>query len=97
MLASQIDLLANVAASGSAKAVAFGGRYLAVATGTFGGATVTVQMLGPDGVTYVDVPSASLTAAGTAVIYLPWGCTVKGVISSGLPTGIYLSLYRMEG
>jgi hypothetical protein len=97
MAAAKVDLLANVAASGAAMNVSFGGRYLMVATGTFSGATVKVQMLGPDGATYVDVPTASLTAAGSVLIYLPWGCTVKGVISSGPPSGIYLSLYRMEG
>ena len=94
----RIDLFSNKdgAASGSPTNVAFGGRYLAVAQGTFDSATVTCQMLGPDGATYITIPGFSLTAAGSAVVYLPSDATVRGVIAGGTsPTGIYVSLYRM--
>jgi hypothetical protein len=97
MLASQHDLLANASATGDAQQVSFGGRYLMVASGTFSGATAKVQILGPDGSTYIDVADASLTAAGSKVIYLPNNCTVKGALASGTPSAMYLSLYRMEG
>lgn len=97
MPASKHDLLANASATGAAQQVSFGGRYLMVASGTFSSATAKVQILGPDGATYLDVADASLTAAGTKVIYLPWGCTIKGALSGGTPSAMYLSLYRMEG
>lgn len=97
MPAAKVDLLSNVAATGSAKPVGFGGRYLLLASGTFSGATVSVEILGPDGATYIAIPGGALTAVGSAVIYLPWGCTVRGAVASGTPAGLYLSLYRMEG
>lgn len=88
------DLLSNVAASGVAVTVDFGGRYLMIGVGTWSGATVKVQILGPDGATFVDVPSASLTANGSATIYLPDNAVIKGAVSSGPPSGIYLTLRR---
>lgn len=94
----RIDLLSDHdgASSGNAMPVAFGGRYLMVATGTFDSATATVDLLGPDGSTYVTVASASLTAAGSAIVYLPADATVKGTVTGGTsPTGIYLSIYRI--
>lgn len=94
----RIDLLSDHdgAGSGDATPVAFGGRYLMVATGTFDGATATVDLLGPDGSTYVTVASASVTAAGSAIVYLPSDATVKGTVTGGTaPAGIYLSIYRM--
>lgn len=94
----QIDLLSDHdgAGSGGATHIAFGGRYLMVATGTFDSATVTVDLLGPDGSTYVGIADASLTAAGSAAIYLPSDATVKGTVTGGTsPAGIYLSIYRM--
>lgn len=94
----RIDLLSahDGAGSGNAMLVAFGGRYLMVATGTFDSATVAVDLLGPDGSTYVAVASASLTAAGSAIIYLPSDATVKGTVTGGTsPAGIYLSIYRI--
>lgn len=94
----RIDLLSDQtgAGSGSPTGVAFGGRYLAVAQGTFSGATVTIEMLGPDGANYVTIPGFSLTAAGSAVVYLPSDATVKGVVTGGTsPAGIYVAIYRM--
>jgi hypothetical protein len=90
----QIDLLSNASATGAARNVAFGGRYLMALLGTLGGATITIEMLGPDGATYLAVPDSSLTAAGTAVVYLPANATVRGVVTGGTtPSGIYLTIY----
>lgn len=45
-----------------------------MATATFGGGTVKLQVLLADGSTWVDVAGGSLTAAGaTAVLWLPPG------------------------
>lgn len=97
MAAAKIDLISNADATGAAETCALGGRYLMVLAGTLGGATVTVEMLGPDGVTYLTVDGATLSAVGTKTIFLPWGSTVRGVVTGGTPSGLYLSLYRMEG
>lgn len=96
-MTAQIDLISNAAATGAAKTCALGGRYLMVLAGTVGGATVTVEILGPDGATYVLVDGATLSAVGTKTIFLPWGATVRGAVAGGTPSGLYLSLYRMEG
>lgn len=97
MAAAQIDLISNAGATGAAKSCALGGRYLMALAGTVGGATVTVEILGPNGATYLTVDGASLTAVGTKVIFLPWGATVRGAVAGGTPSGLYLTLYRMEG
>lgn len=95
---SQIDLLTDATATGASAFVAFAGRYLAVVQGTLDGATVTLEMLGPDGTNYVTLPDFSKTAAGSGVVYLPAGAMVRGAVAGGTaPTGLYLSLYRMEG
>lgn len=92
----KIDLLSDASATGAAANVAFGGRYLMALVGTLDGATITIEMLGPDDATYVTVPSSSVTDAGSAVIYLPPDATVKGVVTGGTsPDGLYLSIYRI--
>lgn len=93
---TSIDLLSNASATGAVKSVAYGGRYIMLVQGTFSGATVSVEILGPDGTNYVTVPDSSKTVAGAAVIYLPAGATVRGAVANGPPTGIYLALHLTE-
>lgn len=86
-----ITLLSNVAATGSAKSVRRG-RYAFAAHGTFSGATCKLQILGPDGSTYIDAGTdATLTAAGACLVDLP-DCVVKATISGGSPSAMYASL-----
>lgn len=48
---------ANISATTAAFTLA-GGRYAASVVATFGGGTVNLQMLGPDGSTYIDLKQA---------------------------------------
>ena len=51
-----------------------GGKYAVASTATFGGGSVKLQRLGPDGSTYQSVASASdFTAAGYTALDLPPG------------------------
>jgi hypothetical protein len=71
--AQRVNLVENASATGSAKLYK-GGPSTFSATATFGGGTVKLQVLLPDGSTWVDVAGGSLTAAGmTAVLWLPQG------------------------
>jgi hypothetical protein len=65
----------NISASTAAFTL-LGGRYMAAAVATFGGGSVKLQCLGPDGSTYLSVngTAGDFSAAGTsAVLYLPAG------------------------
>ncbi len=60
---------------GNADAVVFtllGGRYGCAVNATWGGGNVQLQILMPDGTTYINA-AASFTADGTAVYDLPQG------------------------
>lgn len=51
-----------------------GGKYAVAAVATFGGGSVKLQRLGPDGSTYLSVSSTTdFTAAGHAVVDLAPG------------------------
>lgn len=90
MSLDRVDLLENASATGSAKAIK-AGRYILMAEGTFGGATVTVTIESPNG-TFVTLAGSSLTAAGTSsVLYIPSG-NAKGVLTSGTPSAMYVYL-----
>lgn len=91
---TNVALLENASATGSEFTIDQGGRFLFLALGTFGGATVKLQIKGPDDSTFVDVPDSSLTAAGSKTVYLPDNAVVKAAIASGPPSGIYASLRR---
>lgn len=84
-----VVLLSNASATGQAATVP-GGRYVWAAQGTFGGATLTLQALGPDGTSYQDV--ASLTAAGALAVDVGEGTAMRVSIASGPPSAIYSSL-----
>lgn len=63
----------NIAATTAAFGLK-GGYYLVAAIATFGGGSVELQGLGPDGSTWLSAPTAlKLTAAGMIAGYLPQG------------------------
>lgn len=63
----------NISASTAAFALR-GGRYAVAALATFGGGSVKLQALGPDGTTFLSVASGSdFTAAGFGAVDLPPG------------------------
>ena len=82
------QLLSNASATGAAVQWT-GGLGVFTALVTFGGATVTLQYLGPDGVTWVAMGTdTTLTAAGGGVFVYPPG-QVRAAISGGPPSGMY--------
>lgn len=88
------DLINNAAAS-SPKIAWPGGMGVFSVVGTFNGATVKLQFVGPDGITLIDAGTATtLTAAGAGVFYLP-PCPIQATVSGGPPTGIYAAVNRV--
>ena len=87
-------LLNNTAVTtpGQGQRVGKGGNYAFDVAGTFGGATVKLQRLASDGVTWLDVGSdASFTAAGHCLVSIPAG-QYRAHVSGGSPSGLYSSL-----
>ena len=81
-------LLSNASATGSAASWP-GGYGVFSAAGTFGGATVTLQFLGPDGSTWIAVGvDTTITSAGGGVFALPPG-QIRAAVSGGSPSGLY--------
>jgi hypothetical protein len=72
-----------------------GGKGLYVCNGTFGGATVTLNILGPDNVTLQALGSSTtITAAAAVLIELP-PCTLQVTLASGSPNALYATLARV--
>lgn len=96
---SNITLLSNVAAAGNgaAQTVSVGGSYMYQMAGTFGGTSGKLQMLGPDGTTFVDIPGTTLAASGMAKIDIPAGMQVRAVLTGGTPSAMYSSLGLVQG
>lgn len=81
-------LLNNTAATGAA-AMWPGGRGVFSLAGTVGGATITLQYLGPDGATWLAAAAATtLTAVGLGVFELPCG-QIRAQVAAGTPSGLY--------
>lgn len=78
-------LIDNGSATGAQQTWPGGYGYFAVA-GTFGGATVSLQLLGADGSTWTTV--GSLTAAGGTAYHLPPG-QIRALVAGGSPSGLY--------
>lgn len=88
MRAFRVDLLNNASATGNA-AIWPGGRGSFLVAGTFNGATVKLQVLGPDNSTWIDAGTyTTLTAAGAGNFDLPQG-QIRANISGGPPSGIF--------
>lgn len=85
-------LFQNIAATTSAFGL-IGGYYNINVTATFGGGTVKLQMLGPDGSTWQDVGSSTtFTSAGQATVQLPPGSYRVNIATS---TAVYASVARI--
>lgn len=82
-------LLSNASADSAAFTIS-GGRWMIAASATWGGGNIKLSMLGPDGTTYVDIPSATLSANGAVAVQIPTG-TYKIVRTTA--TAIYCSMH----
>lgn len=91
--APALTLLSNTAATGSTVAWP-GGRGTVTVAGTIGGATLTLQYLGPDGTTWVAAGSATtFTAAGAANFEAAQG-SIRMLVAGGAPSGLYATATR---
>jgi hypothetical protein len=50
-----------------------GGTYALQVVATFGGGNVKLQNMGPDGVTFIDIPNTTLSANGFVIVTIPAG------------------------
>lgn len=88
------QLLTNSNASGGSTPMTWGGGAGQFeASGTFGGATVTLQSKNLDG-TFSDVTGTALTASGRALFQLP-PCTIRANASSA-PTSVSAAANRLR-
>lgn len=87
-----LSLLTNEAATCQPITVLRGGRYLWAAVGTFGGAALTLQGLGPDGATWQNV--TTLAAAGQVSVFVGEGEQLRVSVSGGSPSALYSTLTR---
>lgn len=72
-----------------------GGRMILAAAGTFGGSSSQLQMLGPDGSTWINLGTA-VTAAGQQLVELG-PCSLQLVISGGTSNAVSATLARVVG
>jgi len=90
-------LLSAGAATGAAVPMHLAGDYIFSVAGTFGGATVGIDMLGPDGSTWIALNDASgaiaITAAGAIGVSLPIG-SYRASITGGAGVSVYAVLAR---
>ncbi len=86
-------LLTNASATGSPVGPMVANPYIWTVSGTFGGTTVKLQYLGPDGSTYIDVAGASMSSSGSLFIdHVGAGAMVQAVVTGGAPSALYSSL-----
>ena len=88
----RIKLLTNATASGTEHNVGEPGQYMFRCDGTFGGATVSLQQRSPDGVNWLDITDASVTAEGSFLVNLAGEVGVRAVVTGGAPSGLYATL-----
>ena len=92
-------LLSASSATGASTPIAFGGDYCFAAAGTFGGTTVGLDMLGPDGATWIAVRDSAgaiaLTAAGAVIVSLPAG-SYRASITGGAGVSMSATLRSVD-
>lgn len=103
MDSASVSLLSNASATGSGVAWP-GGKGVTTVAGTFGGASITMQYLGPDNTTWLDVKvlnpadgaqtTVALTAAGAIGFMLPPG-KIRAVVTGGAASGLYARASRV--
>lgn len=89
-------LLSNASATGTAKTAQIGGRYVFNINGTFGGTTAQLQLLGADGVNYINLANGSFTAAGAVAVDVPQGGQFLVTLTGGAPSAMYAQLVRAQ-
>jgi len=88
-------LLSNASSTGSG-VTWDGGTGVFACAGTFAGATVTLQVLGPDGSTWLTVgASTTLAASGLGGFVLPPG-KIRALVAGGPPSGLYAQADRVR-
>lgn len=91
---ASVVLLSNESATGGSKPWP-GGRGTFSVAGTFGGATATLEMLGPDGATWFAVGTdTTKTQAGAGNFDLP-PCLLRVALTGGTPSGMYARADRV--
>ena len=89
-----VDLLSNASATGNAVQWS-GGKGTISAVGTFSGATVALQYLGPDGTTWLNAGTdCTLTANGGGNFELPPG-QIRASVSGGTPSALFSRAARV--
>lgn len=84
----RLELLSNASATGVGK-VWPGGRGQFQVAGSLGGASVSLQLLGPNGATWLDLGEpATLAAAGVVNFELP-PATIRAAVAGGSPAALY--------
>lgn len=90
-----VTLLSNASASGSAVEWPGGDGRVEV-RGTFGGASVSLEVLNVDASTWHTVGSdTTLTAAGTGGFKLEAGCSIRMLVTGGTPSALFATAYRI--
>jgi hypothetical protein len=95
VIPQELDLLGNVAADVTGAALMWNGGIAAFEVqGTPAGATVSLQVLGPDNATWTAFSAATtVTAVGIVQpVYLPAGPVRAAVTGGSGETGLYASL-----
>jgi hypothetical protein len=88
MLAAHVDLLLNgAAAQGQTWTFWPGGQGVFTTSGTFGGATVTLNYRNPDGSTQAAGSQTTHTAVGNGTFLLP-PCMIQAAVTGGSPSGL---------
>lgn len=87
-------LISNGTATGGAVQWAGGRGFVAAVASAWNGATVALQVVGPDGSTWMDAATA-LSANGGSAFNLPPG-RIRAAVTGGPPTGVYVSVEQVR-
>lgn len=88
-------LITNAAVTG-AWAPWLGGPGVFKVAGTFGGATVSLQYLGPDGATATDVGADTTKTAPGGGGFVLDPCQIRAAVSGGAPSGLYVTAEELR-
>lgn len=70
-----------------------GGRLILAVAGTFGSSSSQLQMLGPDGSTWINIGTAVTTAGQQLIELAP--CSLQLVVSGGTANAVSATLARV--
>lgn len=90
-------LLSNATVTGLAQTIQWPGEYLFRASGTFGGATISLQQQAPDGVTWLSITDGSMIVPGSFVVFLGGEVAVRALVAGGAPSALFATLDRVVG